>query len=148
MNVEALDTIAQWLEAGGDGEVVEHNALHFNYNWYWMNVLSIGPEDRPDTGCNTVCCIAGAATVLMKKEGIHASGSLAEIANGFSKTEIASYLGLDAETSSDLFFGAFNHDRFRGLGNSPTSSEAAQCIRRLMITGVTDWPATREMVDD
>jgi hypothetical protein len=133
MNVEPLEAIARWLEAGTPHK---DGVVGFNMS---MGIVR--------GACGTTCCIAGAAceffsTVRPSSSFFYASWSL------YVAPEAKKILGLSDFEAHALFFGP-NPAEFEGVSDrreaqSVTPAWAARCIRRLIATGKVDWQGTRD----
>ena len=115
MNVERLNIIAEWLEAGAphkdgiDGFNME--------DWH--------KEDE----CGTTCCIAGAAIQFFETDSDP---------NTPLQTA-ARLIGLDSRDASELFYATDVDDPLENI----SAAWAARCIRKLIATGEVDWEGTR-----
>lgn len=131
MNLERLEIIAQWLEAGAPHK---DGVEGFNMN-YW----------NKERSCGSVCCIGGAVDQWFvepsKRDNIVACGRASEIENIVRREEssAAEALGLDSHEAICLFFPTDLIDDLEYI--SP--AWAARCIRHLMETGEVDWLGTQ-----
>lgn len=120
MNKERLEIIATWLEAGAPHK---HGVDGFSMREY-----------RRSDGCDTVCCIAGAAQQFFAPEAVGLPESI----------HAAAQLLLDLhDTHADRLFMPLNDFADFSAGpNKPgyvTPMRAAKVIRHLMATGEVDW---------
>ena len=113
MNIERLNIIAEWLEAGAPER---HGITKFDMG-----------EWNFTTSCGTTCCIGGAAEIFF---GLPTNAPWEVLDEA---------LGLDEETTNDLFFPYEVGDRWSAI----TPAWAARCIRKLIETGEVDWVGTQ-----
>lgn len=131
MNLERLNIIAEWLEAGAPHK----NGYGFNMNtWY-----STDETDYANNECGTVMCIGGAAQQFFGGPSSFKSDYDEDI---MSAGEL---LGLDYDTAHSLFYPPDDKNYY-----DPTSyyckgpKEVAEVVRHLMETGEVDWALTDE----
>ena len=118
MNIERLNIIAEWLEAG---------APHKD------GVDGFDMRDwKRYTDCGTMCCIAGTAYQFFGGEG-----------KSFF-IQAANLLELDYKTAERLFY-ALKGSPGEGVIDLATITPAwaARCIRKLIATGEVDWVGTQ-----
>ena len=131
MNIERLNIIAEWLEAG---------APHKNgVVGFYMPVFF-----REDNECGTIACIGGCAVQWWGDEKL-----LKDYWKHKEKENVANLLRLDVDTANALFYpDSYPEDR-DGKGpllnrlEEVTPAWAARCIRKLMETGEVDWVGTQ-----
>lgn len=115
MNVERLNAIAEWLEAGAPHK---NGVVGLD-----MSVFSRSTE------CGSVCCISGAADQFFGGE----YGESLELNDGQWHALCAPYdPGVDEYNDET--------DEFR---KGITLGNAARCIRKLIATGEVDWEGIR-----
>lgn len=119
MNIERLNIIAEWLEAGAphkDG--VDGFDMRDFINEY--------------AECGTTCCIAGAAIQFF------GGGD-----GGMPEDKATALLDLDCTTASNLFYGGIMTVDGQVDLEDITPAWAARCIRKLIATGEVDWVGTQ-----
>lgn len=128
MNIELLDRIATWLEAGAPHKVegVDH-PIHFDMNTFGA------PNDND---CATACCIATAATQFTNTYTSAWVWDNLYMDPGFQKAR--ELLDLDDARAEKLFFPTYNCDELINF-EAITSVQAALTILNLIATGVVDW---------
>ena len=141
MNTDRLAKIAEWLEAGGYDGVRDFDmrcGLEFgSMDPYW-------PKDHLDK-TDHVCGIAGAAVsmfgdivgVCRTCRGQHGDPWIADSDAVFGAG--ADALELDDEIAKALFWPA----RANGYDDYNDPSWAAAVIRKLIATGIVDWPGCK-----
>lgn len=124
MNVERLNQIAMWLEAGAPST---------------NGVDGFDMSDwKQKKDCGTVCCIAGTANEWWNKGKEFATSH-----------DAAQLLGLTDEQREHLFLPGSKNECWAGIEAPP--AWAARCIRKFIATGDVDWQGTRDapaIVDD
>jgi hypothetical protein len=127
MNIERLETIACWLEDGGDDY---HPVIPFKFD---MEVWGGGH-------CGTPACIAGAAAAVWGPERPHRG----------TRDEAVIALGLSDQTAEELFEAIERDDNDRIIMDNgwPDLNEidaawAARTVRHLIATGEVRWDLTR-----
>lgn len=120
MDIERLNIIAEWLEAGAPHKDGVDG----------FDMLSFIEE----TPCGTTCCIGGAAIQFFGDSD-----------TSFPDDHAQALLGLDSDVADMLFYGGMTWD---GRGEAVplediTPAWAARCIRKLMETGEVDWVGTQ-----
>lgn len=124
MNIERLTKIAEWCEAQVRKEVTHE-------------LLSMETFRSPVAHCGTAYCIAGYAVDCFYETvtGIKYSWQL----NEGTSTVATQLLELPADVAHELFFAEHSEERLSRID----AAWAARCIRKLIATGVVDWPGTR-----
>lgn len=137
MNLERLDTIAQWLEAGAphkDG-----------VGGFYMPAFF-----REDNKCGTTACIGGCAVMWWGSE----EHKRCQFENWYiprfdARQVAANLLGLSTTTANALFcpdsfpYTPGEDGPLQDRLEEVTPAWAARCIRHLMETGEVDWLGTQ-----
>lgn len=131
MNIDRLTEIADWLDQGAPekAHVTKFDMANF-----------IEDAGKPNSGCGTACCIAGAAIQFSRAipfESYSQAMESTDLDEGFVD-EAASILDLEIDQAEALFYA-----RNTGDLRSISPAWAARCIRKLIATGEVDWVGTR-----
>lgn len=141
MNIERLDIIARWLEAGG-----EANGIPLRFD---MREIFLGGYDAETNtskaSCGTACCIAGAALTKWGP-GYYLCGDL-----GGGWGGATDLLDL-TEHQADLLFAPSDYavpceastNAWPCDHKDIDAAWAARTIRHLIATGEVRWDITRE----
>lgn len=132
MNVERLNELASWCEAGcpARNSVVGLNMLDFITIAPGAGRARILNYDTPLSECGTVCCIAGTAVMWW---GAAAPQKFCDIIcfNDWAQ-QATKLLDLRSDQADGLFFP-------QGYSSAITPAIAATCIRQLIATGNVEW---------
>lgn len=125
MNIERLETIAEWLEVDAPHTDGSHG---FNMDGFLVD----NSVDYAGRDCGTVMCIGGAAVQFFGNTSHYSV-----------EHEAAFLLDLDKEQSSQLFYPEGLRQHFEDdLGwdwNEIKPQDAAKVIRHLIKTGEVNW---------
>lgn len=165
LNLERLDALAKWLEAGAP-----HDKLVFDMNVGIVYRVPLDVDEVAPNACKTSCCIAGAAVQFFGEQQDDGKPPLWNTASWdideTSGCELFQVPWYDVkQEASSLLFGPepddeeeyakykrltralFNPDTVYDFVRLPDFSDskwAARTVRRLMETGEVDWRATAE----
>lgn len=143
MNVDRLIQLAEWLEAGAKHERIAFDMAN------GILFLGVPPDPSAVSGCNSSCCIAGAAVQFFGDVQAVADAdaefglTTAYIDFGLIHTEAGSLLGLPWRLSTKLFLPSWYLESGEHLKDFNDPAWAARTIRHLIATGEVDWEATR-----
>ena len=130
MNIERLNEIAEWLEAGAPHKGKVHA---FYMGGFIRPVYDVTGKSSDYNSCGTACCIAGAAVQFNLKKNKKAQ---IESEQADLEERAAKLLDMSYEDAEELFFGG--DYRLSDI----TAKWAARCIRKYIKTGKIDWKGT------
>lgn len=135
MNIELLDRIATWLEAGAPHE----SGISFNMNYLYSSNAGEAWIDGEmvEQDCGTACCIAGAALQFGGKPDLINPDDFDADQDERGFEEAAKLIGMEYKDAHALFYpeetSPFDHYE------EITPEYAARVVRKLIKTGEVDW---------